>query len=79
MQALADCTGLPVEVAAVPEGAALGAAFLARMAVGLETSMNDAARWSDTSHTIEPDPRWVPAAAERYERFLNLAAGPVDQ
>jgi hypothetical protein len=41
--------------------------------------MNDAARWSRTSHTIEPDPRWVPAVAERYERFLNLAAGPVDQ
>ena len=79
MQALADCTGLPVEVAAVPEGAALGAAFLARMAVGLETSMNDATRWARTSHTVEPDPAWVSAAAERYVRFLNLAAGPADQ
>ena len=32
-------TGLPVHVAAVPEGGALGAAFLARMAAGLETDM----------------------------------------
>jgi len=66
-------------VAAVPEGAALGAAFLARMAVGLETSMNDAARWARTSHTVDPDPTWAAAAADRYVRFLNLAAGPVDQ
>jgi xylulokinase len=79
MQARADCTGLPVEVAAVPEGAALGAAFLARMAVGLETSMNDAGRWARTSHTVEPDPGWAAATAERYVRFLNLAAGPADQ
>ena len=32
MQALADATGVPVHVAAAPEGAACGAAFLARMA-----------------------------------------------
>ena len=31
MQALADVTGLPVEVSAVPEGAALGAAYQARV------------------------------------------------
>ena len=37
MQAIADATGRPVEVSAVAEGAALGAAFLARMAAGLET------------------------------------------
>ena len=34
VQALADCTGLPVECTAVPEGAALGSAFLARCALG---------------------------------------------
>ncbi|MDT5011044.1 MAG: xylulokinase, partial [Mycobacterium sp.] len=33
MQAIADATGLPVEVSGASEGAALGAAFLARMAV----------------------------------------------
>jgi xylulokinase len=77
MRALADCAQLPVHVAAVPEGAALGAAFLARMGVGLETSMNDASRWATTSHIVEPDDRWMDAAARRYVRFLELASGPV--
>ena len=39
VQALADCTGLPVQCTAVPEGAALGSAFLARMAAGLEAGL----------------------------------------
>jgi xylulokinase len=73
VQAVADATGLPVEVTAVPEGAALGAAWLARMAAGLETSMADAARWSKTARTVEPDPIWVDAAASRYETFCALA------
>ena len=40
MQAIADVTGLPVDRVAVPEGAALDCAWLARMAVGLEQSMD---------------------------------------
>ncbi|HET9291398.1 MAG TPA: FGGY-family carbohydrate kinase [Actinomycetes bacterium] len=71
MRALADCTGLPVDVAAVPEGAALGAAFLARGVAGLERSTAGASRWARTSHTVEPDPAWVAAAGERYERFRS--------
>jgi len=73
MQALADCTRLPVHVCAVPEGGALGAAFLARMAAGLETEMHAASRWARTSHIVEPDPRWEGAVAARYERFLTAA------
>ena len=61
MQAIADATGLPVEVSAVPEGAALGAAFLGRMAAGLESSMADAARWASTERVVEPDPAWTDA------------------
>ena len=57
MRALADCTGLPVDVAAVPEGAALGSAFIARCVAGLETSMTDASRWASTARTVEPRPR----------------------
>jgi xylulokinase len=71
MQSLADVTGLPVEVAAVPEGAALGAAFIARCVAGAEAAMTDAARWARTSHVVEPDPAWVPWADERYERFRS--------
>jgi xylulokinase len=73
MQALADATGLPVEVSAVPEGAALGAAFLGRIAAGLETSAADAARWASTDRIVEPDPAWVGPTQERYARFLELA------
>ncbi|MCU1353101.1 MAG: xylB [Acidimicrobiales bacterium] len=78
MQALADCTGLPVDVAALPEGAALGAAFLARCAAGLEASPRDAARWARTDRTVEPRPEWVDAAAARYDRFRTLTAQALD-
>jgi xylulokinase len=72
MQAIADATGLPVEVSAVPEGAALGAAFLGRMAAGLETSAADAARWAATERVVEPDPAWSQPMQDRYARFLEL-------
>jgi xylulokinase len=73
MQAIADATGLPVEVSAVPEGAALGAAFLGRMAAGLETSTADAARWAATERVVEPDPAWSQPMQDRYGRFLELS------
>ncbi len=73
IQALADCTALPVHVCAVPEGGALGAAFLARMAAGLETSTSDAAGWARTSHVVDPDPDWAGAVADRYGRFCEVA------
>ena len=61
---------------AVPEGAALGAAFLGRIGAGLETSMGDAARWASTERVVEPDPLWADATQGRYARFLELS-GPV--
>jgi xylulokinase len=75
IQAIADATGLPVEVSAVPEGAALGAAFLGRMAAGLESSITDAARWASTERVVQPDPAWAGPMEERYARFLELAGG----
>ncbi len=54
MQALADATGLPVSVSGVAEGAALGAAFLGRMAAGLESSITDAARWASVERGRRP-------------------------
>jgi xylulokinase len=77
MQALADCTGLPVDVAAVPEGAALGAAFVARCVAGLEQQMTDASRWARTARTVEPRQAWVEAAEARYERFRALTKAAV--
>jgi xylulokinase len=76
MQALADTTGIPVHVAAAPEGAARGAAFLARIAGGLETDVNEAARWARTGHVVDPDPVWVAPAADRYARFVELSGPP---
>lgn len=79
MQALADVTGLPVHVAAEPEGAAIGAAFLARVAAGLETDVNEARRWASTGAVIEPRPAWAGPAEDRYRRFLELSGPPTPQ
>jgi xylulokinase len=76
MQAIADATGRPVEVSAVAEGAALGAAFLARMAAGLETTIADAGRWARTDRVVDPDPGWAAAIEDRYQRFLELGNRP---
>lgn len=73
VQALADCTGLPVDVVASSEGGALGTAFVARVAAALESSITDATRWAKSSHRIDPDARWVGPCSERYARFRSLA------
>jgi xylulokinase len=75
MAAVADATGLPVETVAVPEGAARGAAFFARLAAGLETSLDDSHRWAGVGRRIEPDPAWVRAADVRYQTFRDLGTG----
>jgi xylulokinase len=73
MQAVADATGLPVDTVAVSEGAALGAAFLARMASGRETSFDAADGWARLGRRIDPDPRWVAAAGDRFQQFIQLS------
>jgi xylulokinase len=75
MAAVADATNLPVDAVAVPEGAALGAAYFARMAAGLETSLDGSARWSAVGHRIEPDPDWARAADERFKKFSEFGPG----
>ncbi len=72
MQAVADAPGLPVDTVAVPEGAALGAAFLARLVAGLESEFGAAGAWAGTGGRIEPDPVWARRAAERFARFERL-------
>lgn len=76
MQAIADATGRPVEVSAVAEGAALGAAFLGRLATGLESTIADAARWASIERVVEPESAWAAAVADRYGRFLELGDRP---
>ena len=69
MQALADTTGLPVDVSNHPMGAALGAAFMGRVAAGLEPDMSAARAWARTGRRIEPRPDHATAADHRYRRF----------
>ena len=69
VQALADCTGLPVDCVGVPEGGALGMAWMARMAAGHENSIAEAKRWGSIARRVEPNARWAPYVAERYEAF----------
>ena len=75
MSGVADATGLPVDTVAVPEGAAYGAAFVARMAAGLEPSLDDSRRWAATGRRVDPDPVWAKAASARYRRFEELGPG----
>ncbi len=69
LQAIADVLGLPVVPVAFPDGAALGSAFLARMALGAESSLDDATRWAKWSPSVRPRPVWASAADERYARW----------
>jgi xylulokinase len=75
VQALADATDVPVDCVAVPEGGALGSAWLARIAAGLEEpmAMTEGRRWAKVGRTVEPDSAWVAPMRERYERFLELS------
>jgi xylulokinase len=75
MSAVADATQLPVDAVAVPDGAARGAAYVARMAAGLETSLSDSDRWAGVSRRIEPDPSWAKATGARYRQFCDVGAG----
>ena len=55
VQALANVTGLPVEVAPVVEATTLGAAFLAGVGIGVWSGVADIdALWSP-AHTATPD------------------------
>ena len=83
MSGVADATGLPVDTVAVPEGAALGAAFLARMAAGLEPSLDGSRRWARRGERVDPRPpvaggsrRPLPAL---HRPRAGLAGGPADR
>jgi xylulokinase len=79
MQAVVDATGLPVDTVAVPEGAALGAAFLARLVSGLESDFQVSGEWAGTGRRLEPDRTWVAAAARRFARFESLGTGELSR
>ena len=69
MQALADATGLAVDVSAESYSAALGAAFHSRVTAGLEADTSQARSWGRVSHRVEPRAAHAAAAEGRYRRF----------
>ena len=69
MQALADTTGLAVDVAAEPASAALGAAYQSRVTAGLEADTSGARRWGRIARRVEPRAAHAAAAEDRYRRF----------
>jgi xylulokinase len=74
MQALADCVGIPVEIRGTGVGAAVGAAFMARVAAGLESSPAEVEKWVHATQTVVPHEDWIKPVSRRYERFLQLVA-----
>ena len=54
VQALADATGRAVEIAPVTEATTLGAAFLAGLATGVWSGLDDVAAAWRPRHTVEP-------------------------
>jgi xylulokinase len=71
MQALADAAGVVVDVAVHPEGAAIGAARIARATAGLDSDLSGAGAWAGVERRVEPRPEWVAACGARYRRFLD--------
>lgn len=69
MQALADTTGLAVDVSAEAYSAAHGAAYHSRITAGLEADTSQARRWGRVSHRVEPRAAHAAAAEGRYLRF----------
>ena len=64
---------LPLETTAAEEGSAYGAALLGGVAGGVFADVHDAvARCVRVGGTVEPDPAWVAAYAERRARFISL-------
>jgi|SRR5580698_228175 xylulokinase len=77
-QAIADCLRVPVRHRMAPEGAALGAAYSARLAAGLTESPDPTGQWLDRGSVTYPEERWINAVGRRYRRFCDLsdAASP---
>jgi xylulokinase len=75
VQAVADATQVPVDCVAVPEGGALGSAWLARIAAGLEdvSAVTEGRRWARVGRRVEADAAWAEAMEPRYRRFLDLS------
>jgi xylulokinase len=73
LEIVASVLGLPLELTAVEEGSAFGAALLAGVAGGVFTDAHDAVtRCVRVRETVEPNPAWVAVYEELYSRYRAL-------
>jgi xylulokinase len=73
LRIVASVLDLPLELTAVEEGAAYGAALLAGVAAGEWADPQEAvAACVRVRATVEPDPAWREAYRDRYERYRAL-------
>jgi len=73
LQIVASALGLPIELTAVEEGSAYGAALLGGVAGGVFTDVPDAVdRCVRVRTTVDPDPAWQEVYDDTYARFRAL-------
>jgi xylulokinase len=73
LEIVASVLGLPLELTAVEEGSAYGAALLAGVADGIFASASEAvSACVRVRETIEPNPDWAHAYEDGYARFRAL-------
>jgi xylulokinase len=73
LEIVASALGLPLELTAVEEGSAFGAALLAGVAVGAFADAREAvAACVGVRETVEPRLEWARAYGEGYARFRAL-------
>jgi xylulokinase len=73
LRIVASVLGIPLELTAVEEGSAYGAALLAGCAAGaFDTAEEAVAACVRVRETIEPEPSWASAYDEGYARFRAL-------
>jgi xylulokinase len=73
LRIVASVLGLPIELTAVEEGSAYGAAILGGVAGGVFADVTEAVdRCVRVRATVEPDPGWQAAYEETYARFRAL-------
>ena len=73
LQIVASVLGVPLELTAVEEGSAFGAALLGGVAGGVFTDVHDAvSRCVRVKDVVEPDPVWMARYAELYPSYRSL-------
>ena len=73
LEIVASVLGLPIELTAVEEGSAYGAALLGAVAGGMFADVPDAvAQCVSVRTTVDPDPAWQSAYEDIYPRFGAL-------